>query len=299
MIKKIIIAIAVIVIAAVGAIGYFLFRTPEEASAPIQAIPLQVDDAAEAEADVVEPEVEAEAVEETEVEVQEEVAAEAEMAEESETQAEAAVEPEAVEEIDAQAEAAAEAETVEEVATTPVIYEIVPTESEARFLIDEVLRGDPITVVGTTDQVAGQVAVDFNNPQASQVGTIQVNARTLATDNDFRNRAIKNAILLTDNHEFVTFTPTQITGLPESTTVGESYNFQIVGDLTVTDATQQVTFDVTATAASETQLQGTASTSILYSDFGLFIPDSPAVDTVDDAVRLEIDFVADAISATS
>ncbi|MCB0210688.1 MAG: YceI family protein [Anaerolineae bacterium] len=236
-------------------------------------------------------------MEEPEAEVQEEAAAEAEPAEESEAQAEAAVGPEAVEETDTQA--AAEAETSEEIATTLVIYEIVPAESEARFLIDEVLRGDPITVVGTTDQVAGQIAVDFSDPQASQVGTIQINARTLATDNDFRNRAIKNAILLTDNYEFVTFTPTEITGLPENATVGESYNFQIVGDLTVTDTTQQVTFDVTATATSETQLQGTASTSVLYTDFGLFIPDAPAVDTVDDAVRLEIDFVADAISATS
>jgi len=118
----------------------------------------------------------------------------------------------------------------------------------------------------------------------------------LATDNDCRNRAIKNRILLTDNHEFVTFTPTDVVGLPATGAQGETYSFQIVGDLTVTDITRPVTFDVVVTATSETRIEGTASTAFLYTDFGLFIPDAPAVDTVDDEVRLELEFVAEAVS---
>lgn len=303
MLKKIIIAIAVLVIIAVGAVGYFVFKPPAEASAPIQAIPLQVDQpietGSEAEVDGVEPDAPDEA--EAEVEEANNVQPEAQVEGEAEVQAEAAVESEMVEENAAPEAAAveAEAEPAEEAAAEPVIYQIVPAESEARFLIDEVLRGDPITVVGATDQVAGQLAVDFSDPPASQVGVIQVNARTLATDNDFRNRAIKNAILVTNSYEFVTFTPTAITGLPASAAVGETYTFQIIGDLTVTDVTREVTFDVTATATDATQLAGTASTNVLYTDFDLFIPDAPAVDTVDDTVRLEIDFVAEAVSATS
>lgn len=299
MFKKIIIAAAVLVIIAVGAVGYFVFKPPAEASAPIEAIPLQVDEptGSEAQVDVVEPDApaaaEVQAVEESHAQPEVQVEGEADVpeAEVAETEAgEAETGSEA---------AAAETEPAAETAAEPIIYEIVPAESEARFLIDEVLRGDPITVVGVTDQVAGQIAVDFSQPQASQLGVIQINARTLATDNDFRNRAIKNAILLTDNYEFVTFSPTAITGLPDSAAVGESYTFQVVGDLTVTDVTREVTFEVTATATDDTQLVGTASTSVLYTDFGLFIPDAPAVDTVDDAVRLEIDFVAQAVPATS
>src|SRR5262245_49608660 len=49
-------------------------------------------------------------------------------------------------------------------------FQIVPEESEARFFINEVLRGDPITVVGKTDQVAGQIAVDRANPTNTIVG---------------------------------------------------------------------------------------------------------------------------------
>lgn len=174
-----------------------------------------------------------------------------------------------------------------------LIFEIVPGESEARFVIDEVLRGAPTTVVGATDQVAGQIAVDPSDPQSAQVGAIQINARTLATDNDFRNRAIKNAILRTDSFEYITFAPTAISGLPETVSVGEPITFQLTGDLTIADATQPVTFDVTVTPLSETALSGTASATVLYRDFGLAIPDSPQVDTVADEVRLELQFVAE------
>lgn len=119
-----------------------------------------------------------------------------------------------------------------------------------------------------------------------------MNARTLTTDNDFRNRAIKNRILSTDQYEFITFTPTQITGLPATGAVGETYSFQIVGDLTIRDVTKAVTFDVTATPLSETRLQGTAQTTIRYADWGIVIPQVRQVASVSDDVRLELDFVA-------
>lgn len=158
------------------------------------------------------------------------------------------------------------------------------------------MNNAPKTVIGTTDQVAGQIAVDPSEPSNTQVGVIQVNARTLTTDSDFRNRAIKNAILETDTYEFITFTPTQIVGLPQSGMVGQSYTFQIVGDLTIKDVTRQVTFDVTANPVSETRLEGTASTTIAYADYGITIPSVPAVASVEDSVRLELDFVATPVS---
>jgi len=50
-----------------------------------------------------------------------------------------------------------------------------------------------------------------------------------------------------------------------------------------------------ATASSETRIEGTAMTAFPYAEFELFIPDAPSVDTVDDLVRLELEFVAEAI----
>jgi polyisoprenoid-binding protein YceI len=173
-----------------------------------------------------------------------------------------------------------------------VIYQIVPADSKASFTIDEVLRGQPNTVVGTTDQVAGQVAFDPSDPAGAKIGTIQVDARTLATDDNFRNRAIKNQILDTNNYEYVTFTPTALTGLPDQISFGTSYTFKIVGDLTIKDVTKEVSFDATVTPVDASRLEGSASATILYKDFGIAIPQVRQVASVDDAVALEIAFVA-------
>ena len=62
--------------------------------------------------------------------------------------------------------------------------------------------------------------MDFAQPGSAKVGTILVNARSLATDNDFRNRAINNQILKTGAYEFITFTPTQPLGFPRKSRPG-------------------------------------------------------------------------------
>lgn len=315
MIKRVLAAIVIILIIAIGVVVYLFLKTPEEASGPIEAIPItaEADQASTAEAggDT--------AVENTpvasEAQVDAEAAADAAAEPEVRAEAETSTDTDPSAETEASTEAEAQAEvTPETVATvgeaeapsqdsatgmateaSPVTFEVVPAESVARFYIDEVLRGSPTTVVGATDQVAGQLSVNASDLSSAQVGVIRVNARTLATNNDFRNRAIKNQILRTNDYEFVVFSPTDVIGLPESGAVGETYTFQIVGDLTVTDVTRPVTFDVTATATSNTRIEGVATTAFLYTDFELFIPDSPSVDTVNDEVRLELEFVAEAV----
>ena len=267
-----IIIVVAIVVAAVG-VAYAVFRTPEEASAPIQAVPLVV-------------------------ETTPAVAVATEVLQAPALEPTATLEPIITPEPEATVTSEPTATTVPDpteepvAATGPIVFEIVQDESEARFIIDEVLRGSPKTVVGVTNQVAGQIAVDPADPASAQVGQISINARTLATDSDMRNRAVKNRILQTDAYEFVTFQPTQLTGLPESAAAGEPLSFQIIGDLTIRDTTKQVTFDVTLTPVDETRLEGLATLTIPYRDFGLAIPDSPSVDTVADDVRLELEFVA-------
>ena len=161
-----------------------------------------------------------------------------------------------------------------------------------RFVLDEDLRGSRTTVVGETDQVAGELAVDFNDLSTTQVGTLQINARTLATDNDFRNRAIKNEILNTNEYEFITFAPSLVEGLPESVSVGEPVTFTIGGDLTIRDVTNEATFEVEATAVSEGEISGMASAVVQRADYNLNIPSVPNVANVEQDVELYIDFTA-------
>ena len=174
------------------------------------------------------------------------------------------------------------------------VFTIDPAASQVRFQLDEDLRGVRTTVVGTTGQVAGELSISLTDLGQTQVGVIQINARTLATDNNFRNRAIHNEILDTDQFEFITFTPTGIEGLPASVGLGEVVSFTLVGDLTIRDVTLPATFTVEATAVSESQITGTAMSVINRADFGLQIPSVPNVANVEEEVELYIDFTANA-----
>jgi polyisoprenoid-binding protein YceI len=253
-------------------VAFTVLRPPAEATEPIEAIPLAVATEAVTEVTVVEATAEI---------VSEVAPTDGSESEPAETAEDAAVE-----------EPAAEVETVQ--TAGPLLFEISQDSSEVRFELDEDLRGVRTTVIGNTNQVAGQIAFDPADLATVQVGIIQVNARTLVTDNSFRNRAMQNEILDTGSYEFITFTPTAVEGLPESVAVGEAVTFTIVGELTIRDVTRPATFTVTATLVSETELAGSAGTTVLRGDYDLQIPSVPHVANVEDEVGLTIEFVANA-----
>lgn len=184
-----------------------------------------------------------------------------------------------------------EAESVE----SPVVgrtFVIAPEESEARFIIDEELFGQPKTVVGTTSALSGELTVVAANPSASQIGVIQIDADTFITDHDRRNGAIRRFILQSNRHRYITFNATALTGLPAEVAVGEEVQFKISGDLTVRELTKPVLFDVTLQVLSETEIQGTASTVVALETFELTIPQVPSVANVGEEFIVEFDFVA-------
>ncbi len=178
--------------------------------------------------------------------------------------------------------------------TGPTTFAIVPEESEARFLIGEVLAGSHTIVVGRTRDVRGELVVDLSQPATAQLGTIQVDLSTLATDNAFRNRAIHSAILETgrDEYRFGTFAPSSIEGIPDTITYGQPYTLTLTGDLTIHGVTRTYAFEAQVSAVSETRIVGSASLSFLYSDFGVQIPYlPPQVASVEEQVILEVELV--------
>lgn len=179
-----------------------------------------------------------------------------------------------------------------------VLFNIVPEKSKVTFELHETLRGQPTDVLGTTDQVAGQIFVNFDNPAQSEVGVIRVNVRTLKTPEEFRDRAIRGQILQSsqDQFEFSDFTPTSLEGLPATITLGQPVTFKIVGTLKVRDIVQPVTFDATVTPTSKTELTGSATTTVTRTQYQLTIPNVPFVADVSDEVTLRIEFVAQAAS---
>lgn len=260
-----------------------LLREPAAPSAPLEAVPLEADPPEEVESTAASEEQGGADATDTPVETAAEETSTAEP-----VVAEAAESTEGAP--TAETTAAEEAETAG--SSERRIYTISAADSQVRFELDEDLRGQRTTVVGSTDQVAGQIGFDLADLSTAEVGVIQINARTLLTDNNFRNRAIQNEILDTGGFEFITFTPTAVDGLPDNAGLGDEVAFTVAGDLTIRDVTQPVIFDVVAVLRSEDELVGTATTTVSREAYGLRIPDVPSVANVEDEVDLTIDFVA-------
>ena len=189
-----------------------------------------------------------------------------------------------------------EAQAVEPAEPESVAYDVVAGSSEARFLIEEVLRGEPNTVVGVTDQIDGSLAIQFS-PAEVEIGEFVINVRTIRTDNEVRDRTIRTLILQSerDEFEFASFRPAQISGVPEEIQVGQTLNLDVTGDLTVRDVTTQTTFDMTITVSSEQSISGTASATITWEELDITIPyvgGDSIVASVAESLDLEMDFVA-------
>ncbi|MDO8463326.1 MAG: YceI family protein [bacterium] len=171
------------------------------------------------------------------------------------------------------------------------VYTIIPEQSQTLFQLDEVLRGEAIVVEGKTSAIAGQVTVG-GGATTLDLGTIAVNARTLETDDAKRNRAMANVILNTDTFEFITFTSDGAISFPGPLVVGVEYAVEIPGTLTIRDITRPVTFAAMVTAADTDTISGTATATVLRSDYNLIIPDLPFIASVGDEVTIVVALVA-------
>jgi polyisoprenoid-binding protein YceI len=177
-------------------------------------------------------------------------------------------------------------------------YQINGASSTATFTLTEQLRGEPKTVVGTsTGMIAGELAIDRNALASSTVGAIKLNARTFVTDDNSRNNMIRRAILKTedDANEYITFSPTSLTGLPAKATTGTSFSFDIMGDLTIAGTTKPADFKASATFNADGTLSIHATTTVKRGDFNLIIPNIPFVANVQEDVLLNLDLNASAV----
>lgn len=174
-------------------------------------------------------------------------------------------------------------------------FEIDPSQSTARFEIDETLRGSPNHVVGTTDQVVGQVEFDPTDLSTVEFSQIIVNARTLTTGTELRDRAIRGPVILdsaSDAHELITFDVSSVEGLSGAAEIAKTFDFTVTGDLTVKGITQQVTFDVSVTQVDDSTLEGSATAEVTRDMFEIGIPNVPNVADVTNEVSIHLEFVA-------
>lgn len=178
--------------------------------------------------------------------------------------------------------------------TTTQTFAIVPEESKVSYTVNEVFLREGVvnaTAIGVTQIISGAVSFDRSNPQNSQVGPITIDISAFKSDRDRRDSAIRERWLESARYPLATFVPTEISGLPTTYTDGQEITLQITGDMTVRDITKPVTFE-TVGSINGNEMRGTATTSILMTDFGFNPPDILNVLRAENDVLLTFDFVA-------
>ena len=161
----------------------------------------------------------------------------------------------------------------------------------ARYKVEEVLASQGFKVAtGETSEVVGRIVFDADGAIFADESSIVIQAGTLKTDNDRRDRYVREQTLQTAMYPEIIFRPTSAEGLPSplSEASGE-VEFTLSGDLTIRDQTRPVTWDVTAEFGGS--ITGLAVIDINFEQFGMDKPSVAVVVSVGDTIRLELDFV--------
>lgn len=161
----------------------------------------------------------------------------------------------------------------------------------ARYKVEEELaRQGYFVATGETTEVEGRIVFDEDGGIAADESNIVMQAGTLKTDSDRRDRYVRERTLLTAQYPEIVFRPTSTEGLPSPLSEASgAVEFTISGDLTVRDQTRPVTWDVTAEFGDI--ITGIAAVDITFEQFGMDKPSVAVVLSVEDTIRLEIAFV--------
>ncbi len=172
------------------------------------------------------------------------------------------------------------------------VYRIDPTRSSLTYGVDEKLAGQSAShAEGSTNGIAGDLAINTGDPSASRVGEIVANVEQFHSDNRLRDARIRDDYL--ESHEFplATFDTESLSGLPKSFTEGNSYPFSLSGNLTVHGVTAPVTWDATA-QIDNGELTASATTTVRMSTFDVGPISLAGLVSTGDEVSLRFDLTA-------
>jgi polyisoprenoid-binding protein YceI len=160
---------------------------------------------------------------------------------------------------------------------------------EARYRSREVLAGRGANeAVGRTGDVSGSLLFDHAGAVLPDQSRVTVDLRNLLSDNAMRDRYIQRMTIQTEQFPTADFVLTAAPGLPLPLPTTGTAAFELVGDLTMHGVTRPTTWQATA-VFGESELTGSASTTVLLTEFGMEPPRAGPVLSIEDAVRLELD----------
>jgi polyisoprenoid-binding protein YceI len=172
-----------------------------------------------------------------------------------------------------------------------VRYVTAPTGNAARYRIREQLVGLdlPNDAVGETSGVTGTIAADAKGNIIAAESRFTVDVSTLKSDKDRRDNFVRRRVLETEANPSVTFVPKSVKGVTLPLPKSGRRSFEIFGDLTVKGQTRPAVWKVDAQFSPD-RVTGAATTSFTFADYGIDQPRVPVVLSVDETIKLELDF---------
>ena len=163
----------------------------------------------------------------------------------------------------------------------------------ARYLIREELASVelPFDAIGETSEVSGAFTFTADGEIAPDSSRIVLNAASLRSDEANRDRYLRGNGIQTATYPEIIFVATSIDGLEWPLPTSGEASFTILGDLTVRDVTRPVEWETVATFGVNS-VTGTAKTNFTFGEFEMEVPDLFFIVSLEDNIRLELDFVA-------
>lgn len=147
--------------------------------------------------------------------------------------------------------------------------------------------------VGVSEAVDGVlvIAADGSIGEGSR---LTLDLSTFSSDQDRRDRFVRNRVFEVEQYPTAIFEPTRTVGSPfpadDPDALVPIVGFQLVGNLTLHGVTTELSWDVLATYDDDGVVEGKAMTAFPFSTFNLTKPELPFLLSVEDEIRLEIDF---------
>ena len=165
--------------------------------------------------------------------------------------------------------------------------------SVARYLVREELvrRNLPNDAVGETTDVSGSIVFSADGTVQPGRSGIVIDMRTLRSDEFRRDNFLRERSLESDKFPLAEFAIHETPGLPWPLPESGEVAFQLKGDMTLHGVTSQLTWDVVAEFNSGT-LTGQAKTRFTFDRFDIVKPSLFFILSVEDDIRLELDFTA-------
>ncbi len=163
----------------------------------------------------------------------------------------------------------------------------------ARYLVQEQFaRLDfPNDAIGETSDVTGMITLSPEGEVISAESRIVLNAASLRSDESRRDDYLSRNAIQTGTYPEIIFAPTAVRGLAWPLPTSGEAGFIIEGDLTVREVTRPVEWETTA-SFNGAMVTGTAKTNFTFGEFDMEVPDLFFLLSVEDNIRLELDFTA-------